>query len=258
MYTLFVSDLHLNAERPEKLELFAQFIDALDQRCDGIYLLGDIFEFWHGDDDYSEDHTLIIDGLTTITNKQIPLYIQKGNRDFLIGKSFTRNTGSRLLSDPACIDLYGQKYLIMHGDLLCTDDLAYQRFRRFVNNRWYQRLFLLLPLSIRRKISARVRHASVEETQSKSEAIMDVNENTVNEYLLRHDVYSIIHGHTHRPAHHQWTLHDKTANRYVLGDWYEDESILYASSAGKELMSVATFIKTVAKLADPAANSNQG
>ena len=244
MPTLFISDLHLDASRPEALSTFAELLDSLDDAIDAIYILGDLFEFWNGDDDLSEAHLAIINSLKAIGNRGVPGYFMAGNRDFLVGKTFAEMSGLSLLPDPTIIELYKQRCLLMHGDSLCTDDHGYQRFRRFTHNLWAQKIYRWLPLSLRRRISNRVRQISTEENQKKAPEIMDVNEEAVIAAMRDHDVNLMIHGHTHRPAIHDFTLNEKASRRIVLGDWYRSDSVLVCGRGGQELMRVKDFLRT--------------
>ena len=159
-----------------------------------LYILGDLFEFWNGDDDLTECHQSIISALKQLSERDIELFIMRGNRDFLLNKQFEKNTQSKLLEDPAVIKLFGKNILIMHGDLLCTDDTAYQRLRIITNNNFLQKLFLLLPLSFRRKISNRGRKISQSQNKTKTAEIMDVNQSTVENYLSKYKADELIHG----------------------------------------------------------------
>lgn len=243
MHSLFISDLHLDATRPDKVDLFQQLLTSIDNNVASLYILGDLFEFWSGDDDVSACHLKIIQSIKDTTDRNIPVYVMRGNRDFLLGKKFEEQTGATLLNDPSIVDLFGQKTLIMHGDLLCTDDRAYQRFRQFTNNRVLQTLFLLLPLKIRQGIAQRGRKLSQSQNQIKSLEIMDVNQQTVERYMNEHSVKELIHGHTHRQALHQFTLNDLPARRFVLGDWYEEDSVLVYKPMQQDFFRIRDYIR---------------
>ena len=244
MQTLFISDLHLCSTRPDKLSTFETFLSSLNNDTDAVYILGDLFEFWHGDDDLSEFNKKIIQAIAAVSAKGIPVFFQHGNRDFLAGKVFAEITGITLLPDYKVIDLYGTKTLIMHGDLLCTDDVSYLRMRRIFNLKWGQWIFLHIPLLIRRIICARLRDVSLEKNKDKPPSIMDVSQGTVEQMLEYYKVNELIHGHTHRPAIHAFDFYEGTARRIVLGDWYESDSVLVYRKDQQRLMSVAECLNT--------------
>jgi UDP-2,3-diacylglucosamine hydrolase len=233
--TLFISDLHLDPVRPRITELFLQFLSGEARRADSLYILGDFFEAWIGDDDPDPHHARVMAGLHELTAVGVPVYFMHGNRDFLIGGGFARLTGCRILPDPALIELQGMPTLLMHGDTLCTDDVEYQRFRSMVRDPVWQRTFLAKPLAERRAFAAHARSESKSQTRQKTESIMDVNQQAVEKIMLQHGVTRLIHGHTHRPAVHHFTAMGKPLTRIVLGDWYEQKSLLRAD-AGKVLL----------------------
>ena len=227
MTTLFISDLHLDGSRPETTAQFLKFLAEEARGAAALYILGDFFEVWIGDDDDDPHHARVMDGLRTLTAAGVPVFLMHGNRDFLIGERFAGRTGVKLLSDPALVDLDGKPTLLMHGDTLCTDDLQYQRARRFMRNGLVQGVYLALPLSLRRRIAAYARAKSQKDTAAKASYIMDVNQDTVESVMAQHGVTRLIHGHTHRPAIHRFKGADgKAMERIVLGDWYEQSSIL--------------------------------
>ena len=227
--TLFISDLHLSDERPEITALFSLFLQNDAARAHALYILGDLFEVWLGDDAVLPAYQTVMDGIRALTASGVPVYVMHGNRDFLIGERFVQLSGCRLLEDPTIIELEGKRTLLMHGDTLCTDDVEYQRFRTQVRNPDTQRQFLALPINERIAVAKHYRQESRERSRSKAEEIMDVNQGAVMEIMRRHGVYQLIHGHTHRPAVHSFTLDDHSAQRIVLGDWYEQASILKCS-----------------------------
>ena len=237
--TLFISDLHLDAQRPAVTRLFLDFLAGLDpQQCTGLYILGDLFEAWIGDDDDNTHYQQVLTGLRATTARGLPIWIMHGNRDFLLGENFARATGCTLLADPALIDLGGIPTLLMHGDTLCTDDHEYLQFRQMVRNPDWQRQFLAKPLAERRQIAANLRETSRQRTGEKQAAIMDVNQLTVLETLQQHGVMRLIHGHTHRPAVHNLTLGGQPAQRIVLGDWYEQGSLLRSENGTLKLIDL--------------------
>ncbi|HSH28300.1 MAG TPA: UDP-2,3-diacylglucosamine diphosphatase [Thiohalobacter sp.] len=239
MHTLFISDLHLDPQRPEILALFARFLDALDPaRTEALYILGDLFEAWIGDDEDEPAYQAISDRLRRVSERGIALNIMHGNRDFLLGPAFAERSSADLIDDPARIGLYGIPTLLMHGDTLCTDDLEYQAFRRQVRDPDWQRQFLALPLAERRRMAAGLRETSRVQTASKRPGIMDVNPEVIMKAMREAGVQTLIHGHTHRPGVHEFDLDGRPARRIVLGDWYDQGSVLEVSEAGPELRSL--------------------
>lgn len=237
--TLFISDLHLDARRPAVTRLFLDFLTELDPRhCAGLYILGDLFEAWIGDDDDNPHYQQVLTGLRATTARGIPVNVMHGNRDFLLGGAFARSTGCTLLPDPTLINLDGIPTLLMHGDTLCTDDHDYQQFREMVRNSDWQHQFLAKPLEERRQIAAQLRETSRQRTGEKPAAIMDVNQLAVLETLQQQGVTRLIHGHTHRPAVHHLTLGGQAAQRIVLGDWYEQGSLLRSENGALELVNL--------------------
>lgn len=235
MTTLFISDLHLDGSRPETTELFLEFLEEEAAEASALYILGDFFEVWIGDDDDDLHHVQVMAGLKALSSSGVPVHLMHGNRDFLIGKRFAERTGVKLLADPTVIDLGGPT-LLMHGDTLCTDDLQYQKARRFLRNRLVQGIYLALPLSLRRRIAAYARAKSKTDTAAKASYIMDVNQQAVEEAMRQHGVTRLIHGHTHRPAIHRFKSKDgKAMERIVLGDWYDQSSILRWDGKGGRL-----------------------
>ncbi len=204
-YSLVISDLHLSEKRPESFALFQQFICEKAVDADALYILGDFFDFWVGDDDLSEFHQQVAASLKTLHDSETQLYLMVGNRDFLIGRQFLDSCHAKRLADPSDVKLYNLTIRFTHGDLLCTKDYAYQRFRRVVHQRWLQMLFLKLPLSWRRAVAAKIRQAS-----RGSRYFSDVDVDAASAYLQGKDY--LIHGHTHEFATH--------GKRIVLGDWH--------------------------------------
>ena len=221
--TYFISDLHLDESHPHLYKLFYEFIDDIAEKAEALYILGDLFEVWIGDDIL--DHPLgkqylpTIDKLKSLADSGTKIYFIQGNRDFLIGEAFMKRIGGKLLPDQKIIDLYGTKTLIMHGDTLCTDDKAYQRMRKLFRLKIIQKLYLSLSIENRAKKANRIRQASKDQTQQKSEMILDVNQNEVTKQGKTGGVGLIIHGHTHRPATHKLKIDGKQVKRIVLSDW---------------------------------------
>lgn len=231
--TLFIADLHLCQEEPAITAGFLHFLQREAPHCDALYILGDLFEAWIGDDDPNPLHQQVARALRALP---VPVYFIHGNRDFLIGRRFAQACGMTLLPEEQVLTLYGRRLLIMHGDTLCTDDTGYLRFRAKVHNPWIQRLFLALPLWIRKRIAARMRADSKQANQHKSQTIMDVNQEAVVATMLRQQVPLLIHGHTHRPAIHTLSLQGETAQRAVLGAWHSRGSMIQLDASGIQLI----------------------
>lgn len=226
MATLFVSDLHLDDSRPHIVELFERFLADEAHRADALYILGDLFEAWIGDDDDAPLPERVASALKALNDSGVPIHFIAGNRDFLLGRDYARRAGISLLDDGTIIDLYGTPTLLLHGDTLCTDDAAYLAFRRQVRDPAWQRQFLSQPLAARRAFAQEARDASREHTAQTAMAIMDVNQGAVEAALRDAGVKRMIHGHTHRPAIHDFELDGAPVQRIVLGDWYEQGSVL--------------------------------
>ncbi|MBP2196789.1 UDP-2,3-diacylglucosamine diphosphatase [Pantoea cypripedii] len=231
--TLFIADLHLCQDEPAITAGFLHFLQREAHQCDALYILGDLFEAWIGDDDPNPLHQQIAAALKALP---VPKYFIHGNRDFLLGQRFAAACGMTLLPEEQVLTLYGQRLLIMHGDTLCTDDEGYQRFRAKVHQRWLQKLFLALPLRLRMRIAARMRANSKQANQHKSLSIMDVNQQAVIEAMTRQQVRLLIHGHTHRPAIHEFVLQAENAQRVVLGAWHQQGSMVQVDASGVSLI----------------------
>jgi UDP-2,3-diacylglucosamine hydrolase len=221
-----VSDLHLDASRPGITRLFLEFLGGEARQAQALYVLGDLFEAWVGDDDPGEPGASVCAALKALADSGVPVFLMRGNRDFLFGPGIAARCGATLLPDPCVVDLYGRATLLMHGDLLCIDDVGYQLFRRQVRDPAWQATFLAQPLEARRAFAAKARAASREHQSGLAETIVDANPATVAEVMARHGVSRLIHGHTHRPAIHSLNLGDCPAQRIVLGDWYDQGSVL--------------------------------
>jgi UDP-2,3-diacylglucosamine hydrolase len=230
--TLFVSDLHLSPERPTTVGLFLDFLAGRARGAGRLYILGDLFDAWIGDDDDTAPYPEIRRAVRTLTQSGTPCALMRGNRDFLIGRTFARDTGCALLRDPTRIRLDGESVLLMHGDLLCTDDVPYQRFRRRVRNPLATGLFLLKSLESRRQMAADYRRKSAAATAEKTTEIMDVNQAAVERYLHRWGARRLVHGHTHRPADHRLTLDGRPAERLVLAEWHPDRGEVLVHTPG--------------------------
>ena len=232
---LFVSDLHLAPERPGTVEIFLGFLRGRARKARALYILGDLFDVWIGDDDDQPPYPEIRAALHDLTQSGTSCYLMHGNRDFLIGRTFARQTGCSLLDDPTPVELAGVRTLLMHGDLLCTDDLPYQKFRRRIRNPIATRLTLWKSLDKRREIAADYRRRSGMAMAEKAENIMDVNQQTVEDYMRRFRAERLIHGHTHRPDDHGFQLDGRTAYRTVLAQWHETHGEALAVSGDGSL-----------------------
>ncbi|MDN6549287.1 MAG: UDP-2,3-diacylglucosamine diphosphatase [Enterobacterales bacterium] len=237
MRTLFIADLHLSEQEPAITAGFLRFLQRDAYQADALYILGDFFEYWIGDDDPQTLHREIAAALRDLTASGVPCYFIHGNRDFLIGKRFAQECDMTLLPQETLLTLYGHRILIMHGDTRCIDDEDYQRYRRKVHNPLIQTLFLWLPLRTRLNIAAKMRDRSQMTNGDKSDAIMDVNTHAVIEALERNQAEWLIHGHTHRPAIHDISMpNGKLAKRAVLGAWHYQGSMISVTPAGIELI----------------------
>jgi UDP-2,3-diacylglucosamine hydrolase len=239
MTALFVSDLHLDASRPAATDCFLRFLAGPARDAGDLYIMGDLFEAWTGDDAAGPHEQEILAGLRRYSDSGRRCSFLRGNRDFLVGSRFAAETGAVLLPDESLVDVEGTRALLMHGDTLCTDDRAYQRYRRLVHHPAVQALYLGLPVRLRSGIAAWARRRSVAANAGKPAAIMDVNPLAVRDALRRHDVRLLIHGHTHRPAVHALEVDGQMARRIVLGDWYAQGSVLQWTAAGPELRALA-------------------
>ena len=239
MTTLFISDLHLDAERPAITELFGRFIDEEARGADALYILGDLFEAWVGDDDPSEAGAFVAEKLSALTKTGVPVSFIRGNRDLLLRDDYARSAGMAILPDPVVVVLYGKPTLLLHGDLLCTDDIAYQQFRAQTRQPEWQRQFLSQPLPARLAFAQQARaaskaHQSGLQQTGQMEAITDVAKSTVAATFARYGIDTMIHGHTHRPAVHT----HEGGTRIVLGDWYHQGSVLRVDANGTKLASL--------------------
>jgi UDP-2,3-diacylglucosamine hydrolase len=219
--TLFISDLHLTEERPEANERFIALLEDQGRAADALYILGDFFEYWIGDDDLGEPFNAVVAGmLKDLTGRGVPVYLMHGNRDFLIGEGFCAATGVTLLPDPTVGEIGGVKTLLVHGDTLCTDDVEYQAWRRKAREPAFQAAFLAKSLAERRQTVVQMREKSRQLVQEKTAEIMDVNDDAVRQAMRSHGVRRLIHGHTHRPGRHELDIDGQRCERWVLPDWY--------------------------------------
>jgi UDP-2,3-diacylglucosamine hydrolase len=218
---LFISDLHLSEVRPEANERFISFVEGEARSAGAVYILGDLFEYWIGDDDLAHPFNALVCGfLRGLAETGVRVNVMQGNRDFLMGKGFCEATGATLLDDPAEVLVGGEKTLLMHGDTLCTDDLDYQAWRQVARSANWQRDFLGKSLDERRDEIAALRKKSREVIQAKAADIMDVSDAAVRDAFRRHGVRRLIHGHTHRAGHHELEIDGRRCERWVLPDWY--------------------------------------
>ena len=238
MSTLFISDLHLSGERENITELFINFLDQRASKADALYILGDLFEVWPGDDMIQPDYLSSIAKLKQLADNGLPLFVMQGNRDFLMAEKFAEVSGANLIEDPTIIDLYGTPTLLMHGDTLCADDVDYQKFRVMVRDPSWKEKFFSLPNEERLAMTTKYRKVSKVETAKKSMDIMDVNQQAVETAMQKHNIKQLIHGHTHRPAIHNFSIDDKKMKRIVLGDWFEQGSVLVCDESGCQLESI--------------------
>ncbi|WP_374355391.1 UDP-2,3-diacylglucosamine diphosphatase [Chitinimonas sp.] len=217
---LFASDIHLSESDPTTIEAFTEFLQGPARQASALYLLGDLFEYWAGDDDDDALNQRMADQLCALAQGGTAVYLMHGNRDFLIGADFARRAHATLLPDPYCIEAFGLNLLLSHGDQLCTDDLAYQQFRHMVRNQAWQAQFLGLPLPVRKAEIAKVRMASESAKQEKAADIMDVNASAVSKLLAAYPGHHLVHGHTHRPSLSRHEVQHGLRQRWVLPDWY--------------------------------------
>jgi UDP-2,3-diacylglucosamine hydrolase len=238
-HTLLISDLHLAAERPHINEQFFSFVRDVAPAAEALYILGDLFEYWIGDDDGGEPlNGAVARALATLAAHATRVYLMQGNRDVLIGADFTARCGATLIPDPTVVDLHGTRTLLMHGDTLCTDDVDYQKFRVYARDAGNQRQFLAQPLAARREQMRGMRAQSEQGKQEKSGEIMDVTPSAVDAALRAHGYPRMIHGHTHRPARHAHQVDGHACERWVLADWYQRGSYLRCDAGGCEVAGI--------------------
>ena len=238
MTTLFISDLHLEDDRPDIADQFLRFLETEALQADALYILGDLFESWVGDDDPNEHYQWIKQALCKLTKKGVPVYFMHGNRDFMIGEAFAGETGVTILPDPHVATIHGDQVLLSHGDAYCTDDLEYQAFRKMSRDPQWQAMMLAKSLEERLAFAAQARQASKARGGTMSEEIMDVNADAIDAALREAGVQIMLHGHTHRPAVHELTVDGTAAQRIVLGDWYEQGSVVRWDDDGPVLATL--------------------
>lgn len=230
--TLFASDLHLDSEAPWAIDAFLAFLAGPASEAESIYLLGDLFEAWVGDDDDNGDNLRACEGLARLTSSGTAVYALHGNRDFLLGEGFAKRTGVKLLPDPVCLQLHGVPTLLSHGDVFCTGDRHYQELRTIVRQPSWQKRFLALPLATRRELASAARAGSKAHTQRQIPTIMDVNPEAVTRAMRVTGARRLVHGHTHRPAVHALEVDGAKAERVVLAPWYEAASCVAIDATG--------------------------
>jgi UDP-2,3-diacylglucosamine hydrolase len=237
-HTLFISDLHLSADHAHSSSAFQRFIATLAPQAEALYILGDLFEYWAGDDDLADPlHAQVAGALHDLAAKGTSIYLMHGNRDLLMGAAFARTAGLTLLDDPTLLDLYGTPTLLSHGDQLCTDDVEYQKFRAQVRSAKFQEKFLAQPLFERKAYIAQLRQQSIAAKQVKDSAIMDVNGGAVASLLREYRYPRLIHGHTHRPQRHEHVVDGHSCERWVLSDWDRQLSALRCDAQGCSVVS---------------------
>ena len=235
MTTLFISDLHLDGESPDIGEQFLGFLSGEAAGADALYILGDLFESWVGDDDPDPHYAHMKRALRSLVDSGVPVFFMHGNRDFMVGDEFAAETGMTLLNDPTLIELYGKKVLLSHGDALCIDDKQYQQVRLMTRNPDWQAMMRAKPLEERIAFARSARQQSKAYHDSVGDDIMDVNQDAVVGTFRTRDIDILLHGHTHRPAVHDIELEDRTAKRIVLGDWHEQGSVVRWDESGPRL-----------------------
>jgi len=254
-YTLLISDLHLQESDPQTTQAYLSLLTTEAKSTDALYILGDFFEFWIGDDDNSSFNQQIKTALKQLRDTGVPVYFMRGNRDFFIGERFMHETGCQLLSDPTVVDIYATPVILSHGDILCTQDRRHLTFRRLTNVPILRWLFLSLPLALRKKIGQKVRDHSKARTSTLAANIMDVSADAVEAILRQHKTGCLIHGHTHRPKIHEIIVDDIRSKRIVLGAWHQQASFLKWYRDGtielisKDLVEFTTVSKKIPRLA---------
>lgn len=239
MAILFISDLHIDAQRPDITRQFRDFLRSEARNADALYILGDLFESWVGDDAPDADQQSAIEAIRALTAGGVPCFVMHGNRDFLLGAAFCARSGAHLLADPLIVTLYGEPVLVMHGDALCTDDRPYQRLRATVRDADWQRRFLALSVAQRTALAGAARAGSRAHTSAIEYAIADVNAQSVAHALEAAGTSTLLHGHTHRPGFYPIAIDGRPCTRIVLGDWYTQGSVLRWDASGPELRSLA-------------------
>ena len=243
METLFISDLHLSPQRPEKLELFKRLLRGRARQAAALYILGDLFDdFWVGNDDRTAPNPDIVNELIAFSEINPRLFIIRGNRDLMLDASFKDVSGCTLLADRHVIELDGEKVLLSHGDIFCSNDIGYQRYRRFMQSGFTRFVFPRLPYVLRIKLSHGLRPLIKKSSSKKAQDLIDVDQATVEQAMLDHGVQQLIHGHTHRPDVHEFQLNGEAATRTVLSDWYIDDGVLVCDKGEQKMMRVDEYL----------------
>jgi UDP-2,3-diacylglucosamine hydrolase len=240
--TLFISDLHLDGDHPAAIAQFESFLAGPARGAEVLYILGDLFESWVGDDDDDPDRVRVCEALRSLAAAGVACHALHGNRDFLLGQGFEHRSGCRILADPTVVERHGERVLLTHGDALCTGDLSYQRLRAVVRDPAWQRRFLRLPLATRRALADAARAGSRAHTGMAAAEIMDASEAAVVEVMRACGLRTLVHGHTHRPGAHEFAIDGAAARRYVLGAWYEQGSYLRWNAEGFELLTLTRAV----------------
>ena len=242
--TLLASDLHLDGTQPEAIAQFESFLSGPARQAEALYILGDLFESWVGDDDDDPDRDRVCAALRSLSNDGVACHVCHGNRDFLLATGFEKRTGCRILADPTIVERYGERVLFTHGDALCIDDTAYQRLRNIVRTAPWQRRFMRLSLATRRLMADAARAGSRNHTGMMAADIMDANQTAIVNVLRACQVRTLVHGHTHRPGVHEFTVDGAPARRLVLGAWYEQGSYLSWDARGFESVAITSAAAT--------------
>ena len=235
MATLFISDLHLEPGRPEIGEQFLAFLAGSAREADALYILGDLFEAWIGDDDPNPYYAQMKTAIRELSDSGVPVFFMHGNRDFMIGETFAAEAGITLLSDPHPLQLYGEKVLLSHGDAMCTDDVEYQQVRAMTRNPDWQAMMLSKSIEERIAFAAQARAQSLARSETMTEEIADVSQDAVQQTIRESGADILLHGHTHRPAVHPFHVDERPVHRIVLGDWYEQGSMVEWDEDGPRL-----------------------
>ena len=238
MTTLFIADLHIDADSPDIAEQFLGLLESEALEADALYILGDLFESWIGDDDPNEHYATIKQAMRKLVDHGVPVYFMHGNRDFMIGEDFAAETGVSILPDPYVLDIHGARVLLSHGDAYCTDDVEYQEVRKMTRNPQWQAMMLAKPVQERLDFAARAREASMAHGGAIDEDITDVNSSAIEQALREADVSIMLHGHTHRPHVHSLTVDGRDRTRIVLGDWHERGSVVRWDEDGPVLSPI--------------------
>jgi UDP-2,3-diacylglucosamine hydrolase len=245
MQTLFISDLHLSPARPQKLDLFKRLLRGRARDAAGLYILGDLFDnFWVGNDDKTPPNPDILEELLNFSENNKNLFIIRGNRDLMLDTTFKNVAGCTLLSDLYVVELDGEKVLLSHGDIFCSKDISYQRYRRFMETGFTRNVFPRLPYSLRIKLSHGLRPLIRKSSIKKAKEIIDVDQATVEQSMIDNDAQHLIHGHTHRPDVHHFRLNEKEATRTVLSDWYVNDGVLVCENGERTMMRIEEYLSS--------------